>query len=218
MRYALCLLLVALLAGCDGQPAPTQTPVIVSPTNILSPAPTPTAAERNTEIRPTEAQPTLPAIEGVAGPAQRYAITTDDLLAGYRFVSQEQGSNFYSSNYEMDSKFRKFAQTIYLLDSPTEAEAQMPTLLNAFTATLKARTMMPLTEVVSGTIGEQMLGRQYHWGEGGSERGAWDFAFRYQNVVAMVSYSYDVVQMSDAEAEQRARGLMAIILGKLIAH
>ncbi len=154
---------------------------------------------------------------GVPGPAQRYAITLDDLLSGYRFVSQQQGRNFYVARYEIADKFRKFEQTIYVLDNPQQATVQMPTLLDAFTATLRARTMMPLTEVVSGTIGDTMLARQYHWGPLGGERGGVDLAFSYANVVTIISYSYDPSQMPDADALDRARGLAAIILGKLIA-
>jgi hypothetical protein len=216
MRYLLPLLLAALLAACDSQPEPLPAPP--SPTaDLLAATPIPAAPMPSATASAT--LPPAPApISGVPGPAQRYAITLDDLLSGYRFVSQEQGRNFYVARYEMADKFRKFEQTIYLLDSPDQAAAQMPTLLNAFTATLHARTTMPLTEVVSGTIGDAMLARQYHWGAVGSERGGVDLAFRYANVVAIVSYSYDTPQMADTEAVARARGLVAIILGKLISE
>ncbi len=215
MRYLLPLLLVLLLAACDRPPAPLVPP---SPSADL-PAVTPTVAAPLPTATPSANLPSTPApTSGVPGPAQRYTITLDDLLPGYRFVGQEQGRNFYVARYEMAAKFRKFEQTIYLFDSPDQADAQMPSLLDAFTATMRERTTMPLTEVVSGTIGDAMLARQYHWGAASSERGGVDIAFRYANVVAIISYSYDAPQMADVEAMERARGLVAIILGKLISH
>lgn len=200
MRYLTLILLIVSTLGCDAAPVPTTTP---TPSAIYQPTPT----SLQTKI-------TKPASQ-VPTPARQYAVTLDDLLVGYRLVEQNEGTNFYSSRYENDDKFRKFAQTIYVLPNREAATQQMPRLLNVLTDTLRERTDQPLI-LAATPIGDASFARQYRWGSPGSARGAVDLAFRYQNAIAFISYTYDVAQMPDDEAGQRARGLLVIILGKML--
>ena len=196
-KLAASLLLLAMLAACDGSPTPTPPPATQSATAA------PTAG-------PTVAVPTpmLPNELRVAVPASRYAANRDDLLPGYGLVSEQRGSYFYTAHYQKPDGFRHFTETVAIYQDAARAAVAM-------TEQQAALASAGWLEFVG--VGEVAAVRQSAREGGSYPLGTTQIVYRYANAVVTVEFSYGRNYVTDDEGMKRAQGLAAIIGGKLIA-